>query len=127
MSDASFQYRLIISSPDADVVNVTDIMVESHTFNSLPSGTPFIVSVQTVGIMRFVSEKAQIQKVTTSKELKLKTGYILQFSVAIVPIFAFLIPKDRSMLETSPLRHRKNPSLLPGQNPSSTRKPTASI
>lgn len=74
MIGASFQYRVIISSPHADEPNVTNIMVESHTFNSLPSGTPFNVSVQTFGIMMFVSEKAQTQMVTTSKELKLKTG-----------------------------------------------------
>lgn len=72
MSGASFQYRVIISCPHSDVLNVTDFMVENRTFTSLPSGTPFNISVQTVGIMMFVSDEAQIQMVTTSKEFKLK-------------------------------------------------------
>lgn len=70
MSGASFQYRLIISADS--MLNVTNVMVQNHTFNSLPSGTRFGVSVQTVGTMMLVSEKAQIQTVTTSKELTLK-------------------------------------------------------
>lgn len=67
MSDSSFHYQLIISSLHSDMSNVTNIMVENQTFSSLPSGTPFQISVQTVGIMMFVSEKAQTQIVTTSE------------------------------------------------------------
>lgn len=69
MSGASFQYQLLISLPHADVIFVNNT---SYTFRSLPSGTPFNISVQTVGVMKFVSKKAQIRMVTTSEELTLK-------------------------------------------------------
>lgn len=75
MSGASFQYQLLISLPHADVIFVNN---NNYTFNSLPSGTPFNISVQTVGVMKFVSKKAQISMVTTSEEhtLELKMAKI---------------------------------------------------
>lgn len=72
MTGTSFHYQLNISSPDADVDNVTNIASENHTFTSLPSGTPFDIALQTVGIMKLVSKEARIQTVTTSEELTLK-------------------------------------------------------
>lgn len=68
MSGASFQYQLLISLPHADVVFVNNTY---YTFTSLPSGTPFSITVQTVGVMIFVSKEAQIRMVTTSEELTL--------------------------------------------------------
>lgn len=69
MSGVSIQYQLRISLPHADVVLVNDT---DYTFSSLPSGTPFNISVQTVGVMMFVSKKAQSRAVTTSEELALE-------------------------------------------------------
>lgn len=121
MRGTSFQYRLNIGSPHADVVNVTDIMAENHTFHSLPSGTPFNISVQTVGIMMFVSEKAQIRTVTTSEELTLPTKNWFKVYFAIhcrhCNNLRFLIAKDRLMWRTSWRHLGRNPSLRPGQNP----------
>lgn len=127
MSGASFQYRLNISLPRADVANVTDVMAEGHTFDSLPSGTPFDISVQTVGTMMFVSEMARTQMVTTSEELSLAElqTYVLQL-VLTVTISGF-ITKDRSVCGTSPRHQRRSQSLQPGPSPWSTRKLTASV
>lgn len=64
---ASFQYRLTITSHEAEVYipgNNTH-----HTFASLLSGTSYNISVATVGAMGFESEEVQIHLVNTSKGL----------------------------------------------------------
>ncbi|KAM9351963.1 receptor-type tyrosine-protein phosphatase eta-like [Symphorus nematophorus] len=62
MTGASFQYRLKISQGGEEYVPGTNT---KHTFESLLSGTSYNISIETVGVMGFVSEKVQIDKVTT--------------------------------------------------------------
>ncbi|XP_035521032.1 receptor-type tyrosine-protein phosphatase eta isoform X2 [Morone saxatilis] len=63
MTDASFRYHLTNTPPHGDEYDST--MNTSHTFSSLLSGTPYNISVATVGVMGFESEKVQISMVTT--------------------------------------------------------------
>lgn len=67
MTAASFQYRLTITSREAEVyIPGTNT---SHTFDYLLSGTSYNISVATVGAMGFESEEVQIHSVNTSKGL----------------------------------------------------------
>ncbi|XP_063757414.1 receptor-type tyrosine-protein phosphatase eta isoform X2 [Eleginops maclovinus] len=63
MTNASFQYKLINVSPQArESYNTSKT---HHTFDSLPSGTSYNISVATVGKMGFESESVRINLVTT--------------------------------------------------------------
>ncbi|XP_070687308.1 receptor-type tyrosine-protein phosphatase eta-like [Pempheris klunzingeri] len=63
MTGASFQYYLTNTSPQGgEFVPSTNT---SHTFPLLLSGTSYDISVATVGVMGFESEKVQIYMVTT--------------------------------------------------------------
>ncbi|XP_073327843.1 uncharacterized protein [Pagrus major] len=62
MTGASFQYRCIIPTQGGENVPSTSTR---HNFTSLLSGTPYNISVSTVGPMGFESEEVQIHKVTT--------------------------------------------------------------
>ncbi|XP_070827425.1 receptor-type tyrosine-protein phosphatase eta-like [Chaetodon trifascialis] len=63
MSGASFQYRLTYTSAHGnDYILTTNT---SYTFASLLSGTPYNISVTTVGAMHFESEEVQIFMVNT--------------------------------------------------------------
>lgn len=64
MTGASFSYRCII--PSQRVVKIPSTLTR-HNFTSLLSGTPYNISVFTVGPMGFESDKVQIHRVTTSK------------------------------------------------------------
>lgn len=65
MAVGSFSYRLSITSPgEGVIVSVTNT---SHRFASLLSGTPYNISVLTVGALGFESEEVQIFMVNTSK------------------------------------------------------------
>ncbi|XP_063757417.1 receptor-type tyrosine-protein phosphatase eta isoform X5 [Eleginops maclovinus] len=64
MTNASFQYKLINVSPQArESYNTSKT---HHTFDSLPSGTSYNISVATVGKMGFESESVRINLVTTT-------------------------------------------------------------
>uniref|UniRef100_UPI0037E8ED9F receptor-type tyrosine-protein phosphatase eta isoform X2 n=1 Tax=Semicossyphus pulcher TaxID=241346 RepID=UPI0037E8ED9F len=63
MTGASFSYQLTnISAEGGDYISTNNI---SHNFTSLLSGTSYNISVLTVGVMGFKSEKVQIHMVTT--------------------------------------------------------------
>lgn len=65
MTAGSFSYRLSITSPGGGVnISVTNT---SHSFASLLSGTPYNISVLTVGALGFESEEVQLNMVNTSK------------------------------------------------------------
>lgn len=64
MINTSFQYRLTITSLEGGLC--TPGTSNSHSFASLLSGTPYNISVATVGAMGFESQKV-IDMVTTSK------------------------------------------------------------
>lgn len=66
MTNASFQYKLIIVPHARDIYNTSNI---HHTFDSLLSGTSYNISVATVGVMGFESAEFQLNMVTTSKDL----------------------------------------------------------
>lgn len=63
MTGASFSYWCIIPSQKVKIPSHST----SHNFTSLLSGTPYNISVFTVGPMGFESDKVQIQGVTTRK------------------------------------------------------------
>lgn len=66
MAGASFHYELTITpSQGGGHINTTNI---SHIFASLVSGTSYNISVETVGVMNFTSERVQSYLVTTSKD-----------------------------------------------------------
>lgn len=65
MTGTSFKYRLSITSPEERVLLPSTHT--SHTFTSLLSGTPYNISITTVGALNFESEEVQIHMVTTSK------------------------------------------------------------
>lgn len=65
MTMGLFEYRLFISSRQG-VVQVPG-NITNHTFASLRSGTPYNMSVLTVGPLDFESEKVQVNMVTTCK------------------------------------------------------------
>lgn len=67
MTMGLFEYRLFISSPKG-VAQVPGNNT-NHTFASLRSGTPYNMSVLTVGPQNFESEKVQVYMVTTSKSV----------------------------------------------------------
>nr|XP_033940757.1 receptor-type tyrosine-protein phosphatase eta isoform X3 [Pseudochaenichthys georgianus] len=62
MTNASFQYKLIIVPHARDIYNTSNI---HHTFDSLLSGTSYNISVATVGVMGFESAEFQLNMVTT--------------------------------------------------------------
>lgn len=65
MTVGSFHYRLSISPPGGGVnVSLTNT---SHSFAPLLSGTPYNISVLTVGALGFESEEVKIYMVNTSK------------------------------------------------------------
>lgn len=65
MTVGSFRYRLSITSPGSRAnFSVTNT---SHSFAALLSGTPYNISVLTVGDMDFESEAVQLHMVNTSK------------------------------------------------------------
>lgn len=64
MTGASFFYRLSNISALGDYLSVNNT---DHTFTSLLSGTPYNISVATVGAMGFQSDSVQITMVNTSK------------------------------------------------------------
>lgn len=65
MTVGSFHYRLSITPPGGGV-NVS-VANSSHSFAPLLSGTPYNISVLTVGALGFESEEAEISMVNTSK------------------------------------------------------------
>uniref|UniRef100_A0A8C4DIL8 protein-tyrosine-phosphatase n=1 Tax=Dicentrarchus labrax TaxID=13489 RepID=A0A8C4DIL8_DICLA len=67
MTGASFCYHLTNTPPGGGYNNITDT---SHTFFSLLSGTPYNISVATVGVMGFESEKVQIMVTTKPFSVK---------------------------------------------------------
>ncbi|XP_042352632.1 receptor-type tyrosine-protein phosphatase eta isoform X3 [Plectropomus leopardus] len=63
MSSASFHYLLTdLLSPGGEYITAN---TTSHNFTSLLSGTSYNISVATVGVMDFKSEKVQVHMVTT--------------------------------------------------------------
>lgn len=65
MTRGSFNYCVSISSLNTDVrVSGTNT---NHTFASLLSGTPYNLTVRTVGALGFESKEVQIFMVNTSK------------------------------------------------------------
>lgn len=65
MTVGSFHYRLSITPPGGGVnISLTNT---SHSFAPLLSGTPYNISVLTVGALGFESEEVQIYMVNTSK------------------------------------------------------------
>ncbi|XP_034071781.1 receptor-type tyrosine-protein phosphatase eta isoform X8 [Gymnodraco acuticeps] len=62
MTNASFQYKLIIVPHAREMYNTSNI---HHTFDSLLSGTSYNISVATVGVMGFESAEFQLNMVTT--------------------------------------------------------------
>ncbi|KAJ4938008.1 hypothetical protein JOQ06_002635, partial [Pogonophryne albipinna] len=62
MTNASFQYKLIIVPHAREIYNTSNI---HHSFDSLLSGTSFNISVATVGVMGFESAEVQLNMVTT--------------------------------------------------------------
>ncbi|KAI4825979.1 hypothetical protein KUCAC02_021638, partial [Chaenocephalus aceratus] len=62
MTNASFQYKLIIVPHARDIYNTSNI---HHTFDSLLSGTSYNISVATMGVMGFESAEFQLNMVTT--------------------------------------------------------------
>ncbi|KAK1887148.1 Receptor-type tyrosine-protein phosphatase eta [Dissostichus eleginoides] len=62
MTNASFQYKLIIVPHAREIYNTSNI---HHTFDSLLSGTSYNISVATVGVMDFESAEVQLNMVTT--------------------------------------------------------------
>lgn len=65
MTVGSFSYRLSITSPGGgDHISVVNT---SHSFAALLSGTPYNISVLTVGVLGLESEEVQLSMVNTSK------------------------------------------------------------
>lgn len=65
MTVGSFSYQVSITLPGGiDYISVTNT---NHSFTSLRSGTPYNISVLTVGVLNFKSEEVQIYMVNTSK------------------------------------------------------------
>lgn len=77
MTVGSFHYRLSISPPGGGV-NVC-LTNTSHSFAPLLSGTPYNISVLTVGALGFESEEVQICMVNTSKRFVPMLGKKKQF------------------------------------------------
>lgn len=65
MTVGSFSYQLSISSRRGGVF--VSVASTSHSFLSLLSGTPYNISVLTVGVLGFKSKEVQIFMVNTSK------------------------------------------------------------
>lgn len=66
MTVGSFHYRLSITSPGGGV-NFFETNATNLGFAPLLSGTPYNISVRTVGALGFESEEVQINMVNTSK------------------------------------------------------------
>lgn len=105
MTGASFHYQLTnISHQGGEYISATST---SHTFNSLLSGTSYNISVATVGVMGFESEKVQIHMVTTSKgfisvpEQRASTRIFL-FQIYCLVTFTSLFQTTRTIQCTVP-------------------------
>ncbi|XP_019749602.1 receptor-type tyrosine-protein phosphatase eta-like isoform X3 [Hippocampus comes] len=70
MNGTSFFYQLTIAPPEGSgLINTTDI---SHTFETLLSGTPYNISIATIGVLGFRSDVIHAYLVTT-KPLHVKS------------------------------------------------------
>ncbi|KAL7403339.1 hypothetical protein ABVT39_027926 [Epinephelus coioides] len=83
MSGASFHYQLtILSLQGGEYIRTNNT---SHTFTPLLSGTSYNISVATVGVMGFESEKVQIHMVTTRPfNVKLLTASPAEESITVM-------------------------------------------
>ncbi|XP_068458580.1 receptor-type tyrosine-protein phosphatase eta-like [Clinocottus analis] len=86
MAGAAFHYQLTISSPQGEEnITSTNSTNTTNFFTSLRSGTSYSISVATVGVMGFKSEKVQTSMVTTRPfGVKLLSTSTEEKSIAVV-------------------------------------------